>query len=252
MKSSQQLVITFVLSTLVLVAIVSINILFESKIHLVTGEGSFLSDLGIILWCVPATVCFFAAALLRNNQQQKVCQFLVYSAFLTAYLLFDDFFELHEHYFPKYLNIDEKIIYIILGIATAILVIRFRQIILRTNYIVMLMALGFLAISVAADGIFKPMEIVYGVLALVVGSSFYLAVLHPSILKEYLSVVFMIIVGLCAAFAVLQTNAEYSEYIFEDGAKWLGIASWCSYYTYTAYQLVVNSYANEAKQKLAI
>lgn len=245
-NSSRHLLITFILSTLVLVAIISINMLFESKINLVTGDGSFLSDLGIILWCVSATVCFFAAVLLRNNQQHQACQFLVYSALLTAYLLFDDFFELHERYFPKLLNIDEKIIYIILGIATAILVIRFRQIILRTNYIVMLMALGFLTISVAADGILNPMEIVYGILVILGSSSFCLVVLHPSIFKEYLLVVFMIIVGLCAAFAVLQTNAKYSEYIFEDGAKWLGIASWCSYYTYAAYELVINSYKNVA------
>jgi len=56
----------------------------------------------------------------------------------------------------------------------------------------------------------------------------------------------VVIVSLCAVFAVLQTNAEYSEYIFEEGAKWLGIASWCSYYTYTAYELVINSYKNVA------
>lgn len=245
-NSSRHLLITFILSTLMLVAIVLVNMLFTSNVRSVTGEGSILSDLGIILWCATAAVCFFSAVLLSNNQQHQACQFLVYSALLTVYLLFDDFFELHEHYFPKLLNIDEKIIYIILGIATAILVIRFRQIILCTNYIVMLMALGFLTISVAADGIFNPMEIVYGILVMVVALSIYLNVFHRSIFKEYLIVVLVVIVSLCAAFAVLQTNAEYSEYIFEEGAKWLGIASWCSYYTYAAHELVINSYKNVA------
>ena len=249
MNSTRHLVITFILSTVVLVTIVLVNMLFTSDMLSITREGSFLSNIGIILWCVAATVCFFASVLLSNNQHQDIHLFLVYSALLNVYLLFDDFFMLHEHYFPNYLNIDEKIIYIILGLAISILVVRFRQTILRTNYIVMLMALGFLVISVAADGIFYPIEIVNGILIMVVASSFYLFALHRSIFKEYLLVAFMIFISLCGAFAIIQTNARHLEYLFEDGAKWLGIASWCSYYIYTAYQLVLDSYANGATKQ---
>ncbi len=245
-KPSRHLAITLILSALVLVTIVSVNILFfSSNMHKVTDDESFLSNIGIILWCVTATVCFFAALLLPNDHQQKARQFLVYSGWLNTYIMFDDFLELHDRYFPEYLNIDEKIIYIVLGIAISMLIIRFRQLILKTNYIVFLMALCFFAISIAADGILNSMEIVYGIFILVVVSSINLFILKRSIFKEYLLVVFLI-TGLCIIFAILQTSTSisYTEYIFEDGAKWLGISSWCSYYSFTAYQFVINSYAN--------
>ena len=31
-------------------------------------------------------------------------------------------------------------------------------------------------------------------------------------------------------------------YFFEDGAKWLGIVSWCSYYVHTSHQFLVNTF----------
>ena len=52
---------------------------------------------------------------------------------------------------------------------------------------------------------------------------------------------FAIVIALAMAFIVLVSEVEYSEYIFEEGAKWLGISSWCSYYVHTAYQFVVNA-----------
>ena len=36
-----------------------------------------------------------------------------------------------------------------------------------------------------------------------------------------------------------------SEDIFEEGAKWLGISCWCSYYVHTAYQYAINGYTDE-------
>jgi len=216
-----------------------VGIINESTLIWVTGEESFISYLGIILWCVTATVCFFAAVL-PSIKQQKTQQFLLYSALLSTYLLFDDFFEMHDRYFPVLLGIDEKIIYIILGIATSILVIRFSKVILRTNYIVLLLAFVFFALSIASDGILKPMEIIYGILVMVVVVSFYLFWLNHSIFKEYLFVLSVILACSCFAFLTLDTTAMYSEYLFEEGTKWMGIACWCSYYTHTAYQLVNN------------
>jgi len=249
-KSTGHLISTVILSTLVMVATISINVLIEETLYSgaineslliwVTGERSFISYLCIILWSVTSTVCFFAAALLSNKKQKKTHQFLVYSALLSTYLLFDDFFELHDRYFPALLSIDENIIYVILGVATSSLLIRFRQIIFTTNYIVMLLAFIFFALSIASDGILKPMEIIYGILVMVVVVSFYLFWLNHSIFKEYLFVLSVILACSCFVFLTLDTTAMYSEYLFEEGTKWMGIACWCSYYTYTAYQLVNN------------
>ena len=32
------------------------------------------------------------------------------------------------------------------------------------------------------------------------------------------------------------------EYLIEDGAKWLGIASWCSYFVHTSYLFVISAH----------
>jgi hypothetical protein len=245
-EPSRHLIITFILSLIVFVSIILINVSVTSHILSITGDESFLSDLGIILWCVTASICFFSAKLIKRRHAIKH-QFLIYSAFLSTYLLFDDFFELHEHYIPNLLSIDEKIIYIILGLATLVLIIRFYKVILQTNYIIMVMAVTFFAMSIAADGILNPIEIVYGTL-LIVGTSFIIFYKYSrAILKEYLLIFIILTVSLYIAFLILPTNDEYSEYIFEEGSKWIGIASWCSYYVHTAHNFVISSYlkANE-------
>jgi len=188
---------------------------------------------------------------LRNNQAKDVYQFLLYSALLTTYLLFDDFFQIHDHYLHDKLGISEKIIYMVLGIASFTLIIKFRQTILRTNYIVMLMGLGFLAISVLADGILAPLEITYGIFVLGAASSFYLFTSNRPLFMEYM-LVFSIVIALCVAFIVFISGLKYSEYIFEEGAKWIGISGWCSYYVQAAYQFVVNAHTDGSNSQQAI
>lgn len=236
----KHLLITLTLSISVLVAVIAIGMhLGINMVHL-TNDGSFISDIGVILWCVTASVCSFAALLLRNNQEKDVHRFLLYSGLLTTYFLLDDFFQIHDHYLHNQLGINEKIVYMLMGIAAFTLVIKFRQTILRTNYIVMLTGLWFLAISVASDGIIEPLELIYGILVLVVASSFYIFTSYRSLFKEFI-MLFAVVIALAMAFIVLVSEVEYSEYIFEEGAKWLGISSWCSYYVHTAYQFVVNA-----------
>lgn len=112
--------------------------------------------------------------MLRNSQAKDVYQFLLYSALLTTYLLIDDFFQIHDHYLHYKLGISEKITYMVLGIASCTLIIKFRQTILRTDYFIMLLGIGFLAISVIADGILAPLEIIYGIFVIGTALCFYL------------------------------------------------------------------------------
>jgi hypothetical protein len=238
-KLTWHLVSTFIVSIIVYIVVIYVNMLFTNNVSLITSDGSVISNLGIILWCVAATVCLFTALLLRGAQDKKECHFLFYSGLLTTYLLLDDFFELHESVFLNLFNIDEKIIYIFLGIATFMLLFRFRKLILQTNYLIMLMSLSFLSISVAADGILNPIEIVYGILVIAVVVAIYLYISRRKILNEYLSVLVVVTISVCVAYVVLKTDAMYSEWIFEEGAKWIGITSWCSYYIYTAHLFVL-------------
>ena len=37
-------------------------------------------------------------------------------------------------------------------------------------------------------------------------------------------------------------------YLYEDGAKWLGIVCWCSYYVHTSHQFLVDTFTRQGKQ----
>lgn len=250
-SSRPYLLITFTLSTAILLVIITVGLQSDTDLRRLTEDGSFISDLGAILWCVAATVCFFAAMVLRNSQTKDVYQFLLYSALLTTYLLFDDFFQIHDHYLHYRLGISEKITYLVLGVASCTLIIKFRQTILQTDYIVMLLGIGFLAISVIADGILAPLEIIYGIFVIGAASCFYVFTSHRSLLMEYV-LVFVTVIALCMAFIAFVSEHKLSEYVFEEGAKWLGISGWCSYYVRSAYQFVVNAYTDGSNSQQAI
>lgn len=204
--STRQLLITFVPSISILAAIAMVSVLFQvsmpamtqdvtaiAKIHPLSG---ILSNLGILLWCAAASICFFTATTLRNVKPRDTFWFLLSSALLSTYLLFDDFFQFHEDLASRYLGLNEQVVYAALGIAVSAYLIAFRRIILRTNFGALLLALGFLASSVVIDAILEPWLWRLG----------------------------------------------HWEYFFEDGAKWLGIASWCSYYVHTSHQFLVSSF----------
>ena len=250
-SSRPYVLITFTLSTVILVTVIAVGLKLDIDLRHLTEDGSFISDLGVILWCVAATVCFFAALLLRNNQAKDVYKFLLYSALLTTYFLLDDFFQIHDHYLNYKLGISEKITYIGLGIASFILIIKFRLTILRTNYIVMLMALVFLAVSVIADGILAPLEIIYGIFIIGAASALYMFTSTRPLFMEYV-LVFAIVIALCVVFIAFISERELSEYVFEEGAKWMGISGWCSYYVQTAYQFIVNAYTDENNSQQAM
>ena len=78
-KSTGHLIPTIILSTLAMVAIISINVLIhetlysgvtnESILIWITGERSFISYFGNILWSVTATTTTYTAYQLVNNKK---------------------------------------------------------------------------------------------------------------------------------------------------------------------------------------
>lgn len=164
-----------------------------ARIHPLTG---IISNLGILLWCAAASTCAFAAMALRGEPRDSR-RFLLSSALLSAYLMTDDLFLFHEHLAPRYLGLNERFVFAILGIAVGLYLITFIRVILRTNFILLLLAVGFLGASVFIDAILEPW---------------------------------------------LWRIGQW-EYFIEDGAKWLGIASWCSYYVTTSFQILARDSA---------
>lgn len=205
--TARQFIITFVPSALVLLLGAAAIALFHLKIPVMTRDMAataevnpltgILSNLGAFLWCISATICAYVALVLRNVLEKSKFRFLLASALLSAYLLFDDFFMFHEFLGPKYLGWNEKIIYVFLGIAVAAYFISFRKIILRTQFGALFLALLLLTISVFMDGILEPL-------------------------------------------GLLAKLGDWAFFI-EDGFKWMGIASWCSYFVHTSHQFLVST-----------
>ena len=96
--------------------------------------ANFVSSLGVLLWCAAASICLFAAMTLRNVTPRDTFWFLLSSALLSTYLLFDDLFQFHEDLASRYLGLNEKVATAALLIAISTYLIAFRRIILRTNF----------------------------------------------------------------------------------------------------------------------
>lgn len=160
------------------------------KFHPFAG---FLSNLGSLIWCSAAAICLFSSEILRRTEgRRERFWFLVCSALLTLALLFDDALLLHEYFAPRHFGIPEEVVYVFLGTITAIYLLVFRRLILRTEYLVLGVALGYFAVSVAID----------------------------AVLEKW-----------------LWRIGEW-VYLVEDGAKFLGLVSWCLYYARTSYQFL--------------
>lgn len=121
-----------------------------ANIHPLSG---LLSNLGILLWCATASVCFFAMFILHKSRLTGYSSFLFSAAMLTTYLMLDDAFLIHEHFVHNLLNINQIIVPIALGLFMIVFVLVYRQIILKSNYLILVVSLVFLAASVFIDSI---------------------------------------------------------------------------------------------------
>lgn len=122
-------------------------------IHPLSG---ILSSLGILLWWTSATVWFFAALLRRCRQEAQGIGFLVCSGLLSTYLALDDLFLFHEHLFPTYLSVSEQTVYAFLAVCTMLYLWRYRRYFIRSDGVLMLLALAFLCASVVFDAVLAP------------------------------------------------------------------------------------------------
>ncbi|MEM1255018.1 MAG: hypothetical protein AAGI69_21500 [Cyanobacteria bacterium P01_H01_bin.21] len=152
--------------------------------------AGFLSQIGLFCWFASAMLCFFSANIIEDYKtHQTLRRFLYASTFLTLVLGIDDAFQFHEHVFPS-LGVPERVTYISYGGLLLFYLFRFRRLILKTAYILIAMALGFLGLSYGLDLLSA------------------IAYLYPAIRPI--------------------TSGGFS-FLLEDGAKFIGIISWLVY-----------------------
>ncbi|MFQ4146674.1 hypothetical protein [Chlorogloeopsis sp. ULAP02] len=113
-----------------------------------------ISNLGILMWCAAVVIPWFSFKLLQQTKNNKeFSRFFLFSGCLTSILLLDDLFLLHEGMFPHRLNISEKFVLLGYGIIISFYLIKFRKVILKTNFILLVLALGFFGFSAIFDSL---------------------------------------------------------------------------------------------------
>ena len=119
--------------------------------HPLTGV---LSNVGVLVWCAGAAICFLTHTLLREQEGKEEMQaFLLWSGLITSMLLLDDFFQFHDGLIPMYLGKGEDPVYLGYALITAWYLVRFRRVILASTWGVLFTALTFFALSLAVDAL---------------------------------------------------------------------------------------------------
>ncbi len=227
-------------SNLILAIVVAINLQYETDMYRITTEHTVISDLGIICWGITVAICLFTAILLKQTAPKLVCQFLILSSCLSLYLFLDDFLQFHE-VLSRNMNISEKNYYMVLAAVVAVYLFKAWPILIRTNVSVFLLSGLCLALSVIGDGILNGEEVLMILGAFILIIFIYLAAAKKPLLVEYLPV-FAVVLVMSAGLTYIYPHVQHPEYIVEEGLKWLGIASWCSYFMHTSYHFIRGSF----------
>ncbi|MBE8965245.1 hypothetical protein IQ277_03000 [Nostocales cyanobacterium LEGE 12452] len=120
----------------------------------------FFSNIGILLWCSSASICLFSYILLKKDIRAKeYSSFFLFSGLITCLLLFDDFFLIHDSVFPDYLHINESVFYIIYIAITSMFFLKFKRILKKTEFLILLSAILFFGLSIVCDNIFPDIHI---------------------------------------------------------------------------------------------
>ncbi len=137
------------LSTGVAIADLTRDALFVTDAPVYTG---ILSTAGGLIWAAAAAICFFCYAILRNRlAQASEARFLLAGGFVTMMLLLDDVFMLHETVYPDYLGMPQNAVLVLTAVMLLWFVVSFRAIILRTDFLLLLLAFAGFALSIGID-----------------------------------------------------------------------------------------------------
>jgi hypothetical protein len=124
-------------------------------------DGSFyigiISSIGIVLWAAAATLCLFTYALLTHSEGSVGGPFLLASGLITAVLLADDLFLIHDEIFPVYMGLPGEIFGLFYGAVMVVYLFVFRRLLLQSSYVILLAALGCFGLSVAVDVTYRAL-----------------------------------------------------------------------------------------------
>jgi hypothetical protein len=111
-----------------------------------------LSSVGVLGWCATASLCLFTWGVTRHRVAGWLGDvFLLIPGLLTTALMMDDLFEIHEVLAPRYIGVPDDLLIVPYGLLAMGWVVAFRRRILRTEYLLLLIAAGGFTVSVVVD-----------------------------------------------------------------------------------------------------
>jgi hypothetical protein len=132
-------------------------VLTRDPVIVVTKEapfyGGYLSSLGAVLWSTSAAICLFTASILRpaDEPSRGMRRFLLGVGALSAMLLIDDLFMVHDGLLPALVGKGERTTLLVMGTFAVILLWRCRRTIWNTRYELLASALVLFAGSLVVD-----------------------------------------------------------------------------------------------------
>lgn len=113
--------------------------------------AGFISQIGIFFWAAAAAICLFTYYILaKQSTKSEFPPLLLFAGLFTFVLALDDVFQMHEAVFPS-IGIPEKLVLIIYMSMIVLFLVKFKNLILKTNFLLLLMALFFFGMSIIVD-----------------------------------------------------------------------------------------------------
>ena len=110
------------------------------------------SVVGVGIWWLAAGICLFAYAVAsRPRVPPATKSFLLWSGLLTVVLVLDDEFMFHDDLASRIFGLRERYVMLAYGVLLAAYLLRFRKVILRTEWLLLVGALAFFASSIGLD-----------------------------------------------------------------------------------------------------
>jgi hypothetical protein len=184
---------------------IKFGFLSQDPIQLLNAKPyiGIISYTGIILWCSVTAILLFSAKTCRSaGSAPSNVAFLFWAGIFSLVLLIDDLFMFHDMIMPDYFNIDDKFFFASYLVSLLLLVYFHYKILLKSDYILLILAVMFFGAS-----------------------------------------------GFIDVFIRFGLNVPYSG-VFEDGAKFMGIVAWFSYFTRVSDAMVTGLY--EGKEAMDI
>ncbi len=113
--------------------------------------AGFLQKIRVIMWSASMSICFFCYLVIKvYSNSSQVAKFIFYSAILTFLLFIDDYFQLHTA-FRLILHVQNTFVYLGYALYILYIVYRFKEIILSSEYKILILAFILLGLAVILD-----------------------------------------------------------------------------------------------------